>query len=184
MKNYLKKYPWLRTQNLYTGKVEDDYCALNDIPEGWVFAFGEMFCEEMDAVLKELGISDRFFVAQMKEKFGSLRFYPSVRDEKISKVVQKYETLSCHICIHCGKPDVHIVETGWYGPMCEECYQNKSHLSDSYTYDSVIDKTQPQMMTDLIQLKDHSKERELDIWETANKIRKSWEENNKNRRTV
>ena len=108
MTDYLKKYPWLRTQNLYTGKVEDDYCALNDIPKGWVLAFGKMFCEEMDVVLKDLGISDKFFVAQMKEKFGSLRFYPSVRDEKIRKVVKKYEAL---IALADGKAAKIIVPT-------------------------------------------------------------------------
>jgi hypothetical protein len=184
MTDYLKKYPWLRTQNLYTGKVEDDYCALNDIPKGWVLAFGKMFCEEMDVVLKDLGISDKFFVAQMKEKFGSLRFYPSVRDEKIRKVIKKYEALSSHICIHCGKPDVHIISAGWYGPMCEECYQNKSHISKSYTYDSVIDKDRTHMMSGPIESIMNPTEYELNICETANKIRKSWEENKKNRRTI
>ena len=167
MKKYLEKYPWLRTQNLYTGEVEDDYCALNDMPEGWFLAFGDMLCEEMDRVLRNLGVIDTFYISQIKEKFGSLRCYTSVMNEEIRNVLRKYEALSSHICVHCGKPDVHAIDIGWFGPMCEDCYKTQTHICDEYDYSDVIEQDEAHMMPD-------------DIHGTAAKIRELWKERQRN----
>lgn len=130
MSKYIEKYPWLRCTNLYTGKLYTDRDAMDDMLEqapGWEKAFGEMFCEEMDTVIKAANLQDEFFIAQLKEKFGALRVYVSHKTKEIADILRKYEAISSHVCIECGKPDVPMTYGGWICPMCEDCFCNRKH---------------------------------------------------------
>lgn len=56
---------------------------------------------------------------QVKEKFGSLRFYYRGGDEHISGLVNMAEAMSNKICMTCGKPgELHT--NGWWNVACEE----------------------------------------------------------------
>lgn len=66
---------------------------------------------------------------QVKEKFGSLRFYYSGGDEYISGLVQEAEDMSGFICEDCGSSGVDIGTTkGWIQHLCPRCAEkcNKS----------------------------------------------------------
>lgn len=57
--------------------------------------------------------------AQVKEKFGSLRFYYDGGDDYISGVVALAESLSGHLCEECGKPGK-SGGSGWISTLCDE----------------------------------------------------------------
>ena len=180
MSKYIEKYPWLRTLNLYTGKVENQYDAMDDMPDGWRIAFGDMFCEEMDAAIKKENAVDEFYISQLKEKFGALRVYPSGTTPEISSIIRKYEFLSHYICAHCGKPDVYMTNTGWILPLCKDCYDKNVNYAKKY--EDVIDDESSPIMPNVLKYRKYSnaygekgwKDFEEDISETVNKIRKNW----------
>lgn len=178
--DFKTRYPWLRIINLYTGKVDDKWTIETEMPEGWLKAFGEMMCEELDAAIKKAGLEEDFRVLQIKEKYGSLRFYCSHTNDEIGNIISKYELLSSNICLFCGKPDVPMLDIGWISPFCKDCFDTK--ISDTRPYEKVAnDETR---MADKLRYRRWSKETgeetiEIDISETAEKIRKRWEERQK-----
>lgn len=58
---------------------------------------------------------------QVKEKFGTLRFYVKSSNEFIDGVIAMAENLSAITCEKCGKPTKTKVKAGWYKTICDEC---------------------------------------------------------------
>lgn len=56
---------------------------------------------------------------QVKEKFGTLRFYYDGGDSFIDGLVAMAETMSSKICMTCGKPGK-LNTNGWWKSACEE----------------------------------------------------------------
>jgi hypothetical protein len=56
---------------------------------------------------------------QVKEKFGSLRFYYDGGDDFISGLVAMAESMSTVTCMTCGKPGT-MQKEGWWHVACEE----------------------------------------------------------------
>ena len=65
--------------------------------------------EEMPQVVAE----------QVKEKFGTLRFYTNLSDDYISGAISMAESMSANICEECGKPG-RSNNTGWLRVRCSE----------------------------------------------------------------
>ena len=63
-------------------------------------------------------------VAQIKEKFGGLRFYYSGGDETVSGMVTMAEAWAARSCEVCGAPG-HLREGGWLVTMCGEHYEER-----------------------------------------------------------
>lgn len=59
---------------------------------------------------------------QVKEKFGTLRFYLSNEDDKIDGMVTVAESLSAYICEFCGNKG-QMRKGGWWKVECEPCHQ-------------------------------------------------------------
>jgi hypothetical protein len=57
---------------------------------------------------------------QIKEKFGSLRFYFSGGDEFVEGLVSMAEEMSYKICERCGNPGTPN-KTGWIRVLCDKC---------------------------------------------------------------
>lgn len=57
---------------------------------------------------------------QVKEKFGTLRFYADGVDEETSGMIRFAEFLSGHICEECGKEGEVLNDHGWYMCRCPE----------------------------------------------------------------
>ena len=122
----IDQYPWLMPRSVWTGKpLKDyDYTWIEwGWTKGWDKAFGKMFMEELGAAIKEAGLEKRFLIYQIKEKFGSARLYSNGITEKINRIIHNYEQVSEGICIRCGKPDVPMINDGWYSPWCYECFR-------------------------------------------------------------
>ncbi len=61
--------------------------------------------------------------AQVKEKFGSLRFYIDGGSEKSYDIIDFFESLSFIICEACGSSNAttEISSTGWVRTRCKNC---------------------------------------------------------------
>lgn len=64
---------------------------------------------------------DKFYVVQIKEKFGTLRFYTSISDEFIDKSIREAETLSLLTCEECGSEIQTGFTYGWLRCLCYKC---------------------------------------------------------------
>jgi len=59
---------------------------------------------------------------QVKEKFGTLRFYYSGGDDEIRGMVDFAESLTYHICEDCGRFHNDVGQTpGWIHTVCPKC---------------------------------------------------------------
>lgn len=122
----VKEYPFLRLSNEWTGETYDDddfsYTWLDDMPKGWRTAFGKQMCDEIKEELIRCNYLEKYRIMQIKEKFGSLRWYDcGIPDGcKVWDIIYKYEQLSSSTCIACGKPATKI-STGWICPWCDDC---------------------------------------------------------------
>ena len=191
-----KRYPFLIPRNVWTDKVAWDkryaYTLEDEFPRGWWKSFGLMLCEELREELIRCNYLRQFRLEQVKEKYGQLRVYFNAvpRYCHVNDIIRKYSTLSENICITCGRPDCYIVDTGWISPECLGCYMerwkkrekylNKQPVSDmeirQYYMASTCGDTNK--MSDVYKYDklDHGewKNVEIDISDTANKIRARW----------
>lgn len=58
--------------------------------------------------------------SQVKEKYGTLRFYMSWGTDEMYDLIDHAEERSSHICEECGKPG-ECNEEGWIRCRCEDC---------------------------------------------------------------
>lgn len=65
-------------------------------------------------------------IAQIKEKFGTLRFYPGGCTDEQWKLIQEAERKSSTICEYCGTTEnVKLYTDGWYTTECKDCRNKK-----------------------------------------------------------
>lgn len=191
-----KRYPFLIPRNVWTGEISWDrryaYTLAEEFPRGWWKSFGLMLCEELREELIRCNYLRQFRLEQVKEKYGQLRVYTNgvPRYCHVNDIIRKYSTLSENICIVCGKPDVPITDEGWILPECYDCYKQRRRKLERFR------KTEPSSEEDIrqayekakcgdtnmmsnvykySQLRDGEwKNVEIDISDTANKIRARW----------
>jgi hypothetical protein len=143
IKEWIEKYPFLRIKDnsvypwLSTSKDSYEDCwMVDDLPDGWIDAFGEQMCDELADVLGEY--ADRWITLQVKEKFGSIRWYYYFNadglpeevekinqvEQLVSNIIDKYEEISYHTCAYCGAPATRKT-TGWILPVCDVCFNEQ-----------------------------------------------------------
>lgn len=64
-------------------------------------------------------VVEQVVVAQIKEKFGGLRFYYDGGDDRVYGMVAMAESWADHTCEECGKPGKSR-NTGWIKTLCDE----------------------------------------------------------------
>ena len=122
----IKRYPWLQARDEHGNKLDTfEYTELDCLDDGWRVAFGDELIEEVDGVYQTITDEQKenFYPLQIKEKFGTLRWYNSIHTEELDEILIKYECRSEKTCIHCGKP-AKFISTGWICPWCEECVKD------------------------------------------------------------
>jgi len=90
------------------------YCG-----DGW-FDILWRLCEEIYAMRPK--------VLQIKEKFGTLRFYASFPEEYTERgwnLIFKAEEESAETCETCGQPGEMRINDGWRSVNCEDCFNKK-----------------------------------------------------------
>ena len=124
----------------YPTMLGNVYCGF-DAPNGW-----QHLLEELCADLDTLNFP-RLRVAQVKEKFGSLRFYidiagkennepPTKEDElivdAIHALISEAEIKSAKICEDCGSSATIKNTTGWMTCICETCQLKRSDKNSKH----------------------------------------------------
>ena len=59
-------------------------------------------------------------ITDIKEKFGTFRLYCNYGSIELYNIINKYEELSWHTCIKCGKTATQTSKD-WISPYCENC---------------------------------------------------------------
>lgn len=120
------RFPFLRPKIGYFGQ----YCWYRSIPKGWRKAFGIQMCNEIKQSLKRHNYRD-FHITDIKEKWGSLDIFVSACPKEVSDIINKYEYISSHTCIECGRIATRRSQ-GYILPYCDHC--GKENLSYTHYY--------------------------------------------------
>lgn len=183
-KKLIKKYPWLKPRNVWTGKLLNDYnynfTEYDCLGEGWKKAFGKLLLEDIDQELRKYNYRDKYRIHQVKEKYGSLRWYDNGGADETTT---KYEYISENVCYFCGRPDTAITNMGWVLPICPKCFEKKWRRGSKFEYNEVIS-DEDHRIPDTYQIKRFSTDGdqiiEYNIKDTADKIRKWWNKTHPN----
>lgn len=128
------KYPFLKNRNVWTDKNSGYGSTILDwFPKGWRKAFALKMCKDLKKALKKEHSLKDFRINDIKEKYGTLRFYTNFTSDSINKVIRRYELLSMCYCINCGKP-VRYVTDGWVNFICEDCMKQKNTIKTHDEY--------------------------------------------------
>lgn len=180
-KQLVEKFPWLRPFDFFGNEIENydySFTILDEIPEGWKIAFGELLAEDIQKVLDEQNIDD-FKVLQIKEKYGELRLYHNSAPKEIDKIIHAYSTASANICFHCGKPDVTQSKGYWIWTCCTQCF-NKLPMAQHRKYEDEFGDNEYEPMQDEYYYSMFSEKGTIhcseNISEYTTKIRKRYEE--------
>jgi hypothetical protein len=66
-------------------------------------------------------------ITQIKEKFGTLRFYcAGDGGDEIYKLIERAEQESAKTCEHCGTKDSVTTEGGWLLTLCNKCRKERN----------------------------------------------------------
>lgn len=130
-KRLCKEYPFLIPRNRWTGKIVDNYdysyTEFDDVPKGWRKIVSKLH-KNIKPYLIKANYLDKFRILQIKEKYGSLRYYtggiPTSVANEINDLINKAERESEHTCIVCGKPAKMCCYQGWYSPYCKKCLES------------------------------------------------------------
>lgn len=103
-------------------RFDPEFIPSIDCGEGW-----HQLIFDLDAELAE--IDPNYTIAQIKEKFGSLRFYfdtQTKRGRLMRSIVSQYEKLSATTCEISGKDGVLMERNGYYKTY------NMEHAPDGF----------------------------------------------------
>lgn len=123
---------------------EEHWRYLISIGPGWWTLLSD-FCEQLEQGLRRHGETGKWFIRQVKEKFGELRIYvrpatyqrpdidglvgwvedidppePSSAQEMISIIREQIVGQANHTCEECGEPGGLRVLDGWYKTCCDQ----------------------------------------------------------------
>lgn len=135
-----KKYPELAEKSAenYIG-VDKGWHTLIDVLCGCIYRdvyaakkrleYAEKSSENEETVLVykravAIAIDDLPCILQIKEKFGTLRFYVNGGNDKVDALIEYAEEMSAHTCEICGSPGSQT-NTGWIRTLCDTHKQNK-----------------------------------------------------------
>ncbi len=73
-----------------------------------------------------------FKVLQVKEKFGTLRFYAGGADRNVNAIIEGMEFASSCICERCGANGDLRTDMYWIRTLCDNCYDTFEDWRASY----------------------------------------------------
>ncbi len=143
---FMEKKPTLEEQEA-EGKIYDLYGAFGcDCDNGWYELLHDL-CAEITELYKRYDQPVDIVMDQVKEKYGTLRFYyhhegkekgisaidfPGVSlrfsskdselHRQVAEIVDKWEKKSGEVCEKCGKAGVLRKDLSWILTLCDDCY--------------------------------------------------------------
>ena len=129
-----EKYPVIFSER-YGKETETCMARGFEHGEGWCELLDEL-CSQLKTIMDKVGVV--ITAEQVKEKFGTLRFYYALDYSKselsdsdaknwskiIGSLVSKAELHSCYVCEECGLPGKSR-EGCWVRTLCDNCVKPK-----------------------------------------------------------
>lgn len=117
--------------NLYRDRngPATETCMVWGFPgDGWFLIIWNL-SDKLEKMIQELPESERQHcrASQVKEKFGTLRFYMSSETDDMSEFISLAEQSSQYVCEHCGMPGK-LRRGGWIRTLCDDC----TIINDNY----------------------------------------------------
>lgn len=95
--------------------------------DGWyeIIYNASVEIESITEKVKQEGVEESYLpsASQVKEKFGTLRFYVHNQTKEIGDIINKAESLSEVTCELCGQPGK-LIAKGWCRTLCQRCEAN------------------------------------------------------------
>lgn len=96
----IERYPWLYPY------PNDNGTLLDALPSGWRDLILDL-CAELKELLDKYDLTDKYRVAEAKEKWFMLRWYDYLTDgsempQDVVDLVMRYEEQSKYVCMFCG----------------------------------------------------------------------------------
>jgi hypothetical protein len=111
----IEKYPTLFIK-------EEMVWPMIECGKGW-YDLIDNLCSEIKRHAEH--IKQDVHIAQVKEKFGGLRFYTHGTDEQIYGMISFAEAFSFSICEECGSPGKLREDRAWWKVRCDKCLTNE-----------------------------------------------------------
>lgn len=109
--------------NLYADKDksmrETCMCWGFECGDGWFDLLWRLSTKLEALILKE-DKPENFRASQVKEKYGTLRFYMTSQTEAMDEEIRQAEEESATTCMRCGKAGL-CNDSGWITCLCEGC---------------------------------------------------------------
>lgn len=120
----LKRFPHLY-RGYYLPKTKTCMCWGFDVGDGWFKIIWKLSLK-LEKILNDLRpvFKDTFMVDQVKEKFGTLRFYVNREDDtfnRITNAIGMAEQASGQTCENCGKGGKLRQNFGYLSTLCNKC---------------------------------------------------------------
>ena len=112
----IKRFPKM-FRGVYKPMTETTMCWGFECGNGWINLLWKL-CEDIE----KLNPPKEFEVVQVKEKYGTLRFYVSFGTDEIYDRIDKAEKESEHTCEWCGEY-AKLRGKGWLVTLCNGCYE-------------------------------------------------------------
>ena len=127
-KQLCEKYPKIFVNRNGDMKETCMYWGLS-VGDGW-YDLIDTLCENIQSYIdnnsSETRVIPQIVADQVKEKFGTLRFYTSGGDRLIDGMIWFAESMSSRICESCGKPGK-LRNSGWLVTLCDEHQTEKEN---------------------------------------------------------
>jgi hypothetical protein len=127
----ISKYPLLYA-DVHKSPQESLMCFGFECNDGWFDMIDEL-SSKIEPIIKKFKEENPDTphprAIQVKEKFGSLRFYMTSYLDEIDKILDKYEDISETICEECGAPNSSVrSKSGWLRCLCDKCDENYENI--------------------------------------------------------
>ena len=114
----IDKYPKLLSDLLFNRR--DSFGV--ECGDGW-FDLINTLCEDI------IRVDPTAIATQVKEKFGTLRFYVSAAEDEVFDLIDKAEDASGKICEECGAPGKTEGKM-WLKTICKKCKKESKYYAD------------------------------------------------------
>lgn len=91
-----------------------------DTGNGWYWLIDKL-CESIQSYIDHNEKGYQLEATQVKEKYGTLRFYTNGKPDIIHGMIWLAEHLSGYICEECGSMEGVTQTTGWIVSLCPKC---------------------------------------------------------------
>jgi hypothetical protein len=108
---------WGSPAKLYYAVKQKIVNVINKISGLFYYKLSTCWCESFDPYIPR--------ASQVKEKFGTLRFYMTCGTEEMDLLIDVAEAVSEITCEVCGLPGVLRNDYGWFRTLCDTCAVRK-----------------------------------------------------------